>query len=188
MSCVWGYTHDKKRETERNPDLCLQGMRIPVSKQRKGLSRRLMEKLPGRETDSVGVGSRLWGKRLDNQATAAGGGDGVGAAATFWRRFRSYRCHLLGAQLGSDACPGRGIRQAIIPGIHCTREGTGLCGCRPQHRGTQLCHKGNRDRRDEKPVRRVRELQDTDVPVPHDPDSETIPYPAPQADCGQRAE
>ena len=100
MSCVWGYTHDKKRETERNPDLCLQRMRIPVSKQRKGLSRRLMEKLPGRETDSVGVGSRLWGKRLDNQATAAGGGDGVGAAATFGGRFRPPGHHLLGHNWG----------------------------------------------------------------------------------------
>ena len=45
--------------------------------------------------------------------------------------------------------------------------------------GAQLCHKGNRDRRDEKPVRRVRELQDPDVSVPHDTDSKTIPYPAP---------
>ena len=87
------------------------------------------------------------------------GGGFVHIDATYWG-------HNWGIMLGLDTASGIPLYLGFIKS-------------ETNQDGAQLCHKGNRDRRDEKPVRRVRELQDPDVSVPHDTDSKTIPYPAP---------
>lgn len=66
-----------------------------------------MEKIPEWETDRVGNGSHLWGKRHDNQATAARGGDEEGAAATILRGGvvhidATYWGHNWGEKLAQD--------------------------------------------------------------------------------------
>ena len=79
-----------------------------------------MEKLSGWQADYIGAGLSLRCERLHHQEAVARDRKGLGAATAGGGRLRAPRCHLLGAQLGSDACDRRKLWKASLHGVYRT--------------------------------------------------------------------